>query len=33
MEFLKDIAINLVSDAVWVIGGAVSTYLFLKKDL
>ena len=32
MELLKDISINLISDAIWAIGGAaIYHYVLLKK--
>jgi hypothetical protein len=33
MDFIKDIFINLLSDAIWGIGGFISArFIFLKKS-
>ena len=32
MEFLKDISVNLISDAIWRIGELLFIYLILKKS-
>jgi hypothetical protein len=33
LEFLKDISVNLISDAIWAIGGALFYHFFLRKAI
>jgi hypothetical protein len=33
MEFLKDISVNLLADALWAAGGALAYHAFFKKSI